>query len=462
MTRKAWIGFFALLAFAALLRVVFFTGLVGGDEIVYSKSAALYLDGFCHIYNVHQTRTAFLLPIVLFYAIFGIGEIPLVLYNLLCGLGLTAAAFFLARRLFGERAGFAAMAVAAFHPTLVYYSTECHTDLCVAFWQAAAVLALLKASDGSRPVRWMMLAGLLVGWAWMHKASAIFIVPLFAVHGFATRRRWTFYLPAALSALGVLLAELTMFTLVTGNPLERLEQIEAWHQGYMQDQYQTAGALAWRFLLELPAKLFFLPGHHGQAVPHLAGLLAGIVLLIRRTPGAGFLAAWFAFLYAFISFWPSSLSPLLPGYSLYGWTFPVFALPLGCMLGGLLAPRDRPSRPVATTILGIFCIFAVGTEHHAGRKEKLGPMETHAWLEQREIRSVVTDAKTIEILDLLDGHRPRRRYVPFEKAGDFDVEVVIRDLFWTTPGQWYSQPYVPPPDGFRQVHRSNRIEIWRR
>lgn len=462
MDRNGWIRFSLLLLLALLLRLFFFTGTVGGDDIVYSRVASRYLDGTCHFFNVHETRVGFLFPIVFSYGLFGVGEVPLVLYNLTCGLGLIVVAFLLGRRLFEENAGFAAMALVAFHPTLIYYSTECHTDLCVAFWQGLAVWTFLKASEENRSVGWMMLAGLLVGMAYLHKITALFILPLFAFHWWRARRSWKFYLPAGLAALAVFLGETAMYSLTTGNPMERLSQIEIWHQQYMIDQYPDTDALLYRFFLDLPVKLFApSPVYHGQGVPHLIGLFAGLAILVRRLPGRKWVWVWFLGLYFFISFWPSSFRPLLPGYTLYGWTFPIFCLPFALMTAGMLSRWRRHARLGVLLILGIFCVHAINVSSQGRQRKRLGPLEAHAWLETHEMKVVIADSKTIEILDLFDGHDSRRRYVSFQKAGNFEADVVIRDLFWTTPGQWYSQTFVSPPERFRLVHRSERIEIYR-
>ena len=95
----------ALLLLAAGARLRWFTGLQVGDDIVYSKIAAQRAAGELRFTNVHEARNGFLLPITAAYVLFGPGELPLVLYNLLCSLGLVAALFFLARRFWGETAG---------------------------------------------------------------------------------------------------------------------------------------------------------------------------------------------------------------------------------------------------------------------------------------------------------------------------------------------------------------------
>jgi hypothetical protein len=221
MARRTGIALILLLLLAAAARLAFFTGLQVGDDIVYSQIAVDRLNGKSDIGNTQQTRSGFLLPIVAAYALFGAGEWPLVLYNLLCSTAMTGVVFLFARRLHGDLAACASGLVAALHPNLVHYATECHTDTPVALWLALAVLIFHSALDADPGARRRILSGLLLGWAYLHKESVADMGLFFAGHAIATRRPWRWYLPVALPLLGVFILELIGFASLTGNPLER-------------------------------------------------------------------------------------------------------------------------------------------------------------------------------------------------------------------------------------------------
>ena len=74
---------------------------------------------------------------------------------------------------------------------------------------------------------------------------------------------------------------------------------------------------------------------------------------------------------------------------------------------------------------------------------------------------VVADAKSIEVYDFLEAHKPRRTYIPFDKAGDLRGAVVVVDKFWTRPGQWWSQPRIEPQASWSKLHESERIAVYR-
>jgi hypothetical protein len=439
MTREAKAALAAVLLLALGLRVAFFTGLQVGDDVVYSRIALDRLEGRVQFGNIHETRLGFLLPIVASYAVFGPGEVPLVLYTLACSVGLAGVAFLLARRLFGDRAGAIAGVLAALHPTLVYYGTECHTDTPVAFWQVLAVLAALR--DGRRP---LALAGLLLGWAYLHKESALFVLPVILV---ARRGREAWALGAPLA--GVMLLELLFYGLSEGDPLHRVRLVGYWHSGrYMAELYPTTSAVLDRLFLDLPRQLFTPHwGGRWQGTLNLAALAAGGWMLARRVQGSRLLAGWGAALFLLYCFWPSSWSPFRPGFALFEWTFPPLLVPLVLLLaGGLVRLRPVPAAAALVLVAGLSLATAQRARTE-GRRFADGAREARARVGDAR---VVSDEKTREALDFLDGHRPR--------AGKGAVAVV--DRFWTEPGRWWSRPRPSPPASWRKVYESERLEIY--
>ncbi len=467
MSSRARVALAVLLLVALGVRLRYFTGLQVGDDIVYSAIAAQRLDGEFKVTNVHEARSGFLLPITLSYALFGPGETPLVLYNLLSSLGLVAAVFFLARRFGGDAAGGIAAAVAALHPNLVFFSTECHTDTAVALWQALSVLAYLSADRAERHAGRLVLAGLLLGWAWLHKEHAVFLAPFFAGHLIAARRTWTWILPLALAALAVFVAESSLFALASGNPFHRFSMIRSMHVGhYMAERYAGSPELLDRLFLELPRRLFMpRTGTDLQWAANLLGLALGVAGVARGTPGARLLAGWGAAIYLGYCFWPSSIVPFLPAFFLFDWTLPPLVAPLAALAGGGMARWRRPAAAATMAALAAACLVSAGTLWEQGRRFAAGGKEAHAWLARERPGHVIADDKTIEVLDFLDGHRPARRYTPFQAAHAYEGAVVVVDKFWTEPGRWWSRPVsevaTRPPPAWRKVYESGRLAIYR-
>jgi 4-amino-4-deoxy-L-arabinose transferase-like glycosyltransferase len=462
MDRRLGCALAALLLLAAGIRVRWFTGLKVGDDVVYSTITADRLSGTLHFGNVQQTRSGFLLALLASYALLGPGEVPLVLYNLLCSVALVAAVFFLARRLFGDPAAPFAGAVAAALPNLSTYATECHTDTPVALWLTLCLLCLHAAETSARPRALLCLAGLLLGWAWLHKEHAVFLLPFLAGHWLATRRSWTWYVPMAVPFAGVLAAELAGFAVLSDNPLKRAELIRYWHSGqYMAEQYPTTGAVLHRLFLDLPLRL--LAPWNGLAFP--LGLAAAAVLLARRAPGARWTAGWFAALYLGYSFWPSGLFPFRPGFSLYFWTLPVLFAPLAVLAGAGLARLRRAVALPALLLLTALHLQAIHGVWLHDRRFADGAREAHAWIERERPARVIAADKTVETLDFFDGHDRRRQYFRFQDPEPATNAAIVVDRFWTEPGRWWSRPVreeaLHPPPSWRKVHESGRLIVYR-
>lgn len=446
MSKWAW-ALAVLLAVAAGVRIRWFTGLQMGDDVVYSKITVDRLHGTTHYFNVHQTRSGFLLPLLGAYAAFGPGEVPLVLYNLLCSLGLVAALAVAGRKLFGDVPGLMAGALTALHPNLVRFATECHTDTPVALWLTLALMAL--HADGPRSLR--VLSGLLMGWAYLHKEHAVFVIPYVLGHWLLTRRPWTWYAPVGLCFAGVFAAELVGFAVLTDTPFKRYEMIRYWHAGqYMAEQYPTTSSVLYRLFLDLPLKL--LAPWNGLLFP--LGLLAAV--WGRRDPR---LLGAFLAIYLGYSFWPSSLSPFRPGFTLYQWTLPLLWPPLILMLaGGLsrLRPRLAAGALIVLSGLHLAAIHAAWTHD---RRFSDGPREAWAWVRRERPAKVFADDKMIEAFEFWDGHDPVRRYVRFQDPERIAAGIVILDAFRTEPGRWWSRPGPSTPFRGRLLYEGRRISI---
>lgn len=455
MSRRTGWALAVLLAVAAGVRVRYFTGLQMGDDVVYSKITVDRLHGTTHYFNVHQTRSGFLLALLGSYALFGPGEVPLVLYNLLTSLGLVAALAVLGRRLFGDAAGLAAGALAALHPNLVRFATECHTDTPAALWLTLALACFHAAPSSRRPRALLVLAGLLVGWAYLHKEHAVFVIPYVLGHWIVTRRPLAAYLPMGLAFAGVVAAELAGFAILTDTPFKRYEMIRTWHVGqYMAEQYPTIGARLYRLFLDLPLKL--LAPWNGLLFP--AGLLAAWSL--RRDVPSRALLGVFAAVYAGYSFWPSSLVPFRPGFTLYQWTLPLLWPALILLAAGALArlrPRLAGGALLLLSALHLAALHAAWTHD---RRFSDGPREAWAWVERSRPARVHADDKTIEAFDFWEGHDPTRRYVRFQDPEPPANGAVVLDRFRTEPGHWWSRPGLAPDPLWRKVYDGGRIVIY--
>lgn len=87
----------------------------------------------------------------------------------------------IAARIWGKRVGMVALAIAAVAPPLVVLSTALVSEALFVPLMLGAVLAALEARRSSRPLRWAIVTGLLVGVAELTRTNALLLLPALAV-----------------------------------------------------------------------------------------------------------------------------------------------------------------------------------------------------------------------------------------------------------------------------------------
>ena len=87
----------------------------------------------------------------------------------------------IAARIWGRRVGMLALGIAALAPPLVILSTALVSEALFVPLTLAAVLAALEARRSSRPLRWAIVTGVLVGVAELTRTNALLLLPPLAI-----------------------------------------------------------------------------------------------------------------------------------------------------------------------------------------------------------------------------------------------------------------------------------------
>ena len=127
------------LAFAALLATTW-VGFIESDDLEYARSAALWLDAFPHLGQSHWgLRHMIVLPVAASFAVFGRGEVALVLPTVLYAAGIVAMTGFCVRRVAGTLAGYLAALLVATLPVLATGASIVYSDIPEAFFVLASL-----------------------------------------------------------------------------------------------------------------------------------------------------------------------------------------------------------------------------------------------------------------------------------------------------------------------------------
>ena len=179
--------FCALLAACFLLRLRYGQGLAFADDFAYVNAALDanergwfgYLTGIADIY---ANRVTIVLPLAVFQALFGNGELSLKLLGLCFAVGALGVCFAFARALGGEWAGWIATCLLAASPQEIWMSTSLLPDSVLPFYCGMALYATFRAQErplDRRGLGWYALAGFFVFCAFEARAtSGVLLLPL--------------------------------------------------------------------------------------------------------------------------------------------------------------------------------------------------------------------------------------------------------------------------------------------
>jgi hypothetical protein len=179
-----------ILVIALAVRLAFFFGMGFSDDLQYSYEAYRVSAGTFHdTHGLIQMRLGVILPIALLYRLFGPSDLTLVAYSLACSLGLIVLIFLLGRMLFGEKTGLLASLLLAFFPLEIEEATSAMPDVPQAFFIALALYHFMslygKTGSGelafSRSLRGYFITGLIAGFAYFIRDTAVLIFPFLAL-----------------------------------------------------------------------------------------------------------------------------------------------------------------------------------------------------------------------------------------------------------------------------------------
>jgi 4-amino-4-deoxy-L-arabinose transferase-like glycosyltransferase len=420
-TRRALL-LVAILLLGLGLRLAYFTGCVGTDDLAYSIAAQHMVSGeyFQHLSigtPLTTTRLAIVAPLAGIYAILGVSEPASVLYPLLCSLCGIVLVFLAGSKVFTPRTGLFAAFLLAITPLDIYYSTIMLPDIVQAAFGILCLYLFIAARDqrGSRAAVSLLVSGLALGVcisikenAWLLAAALAFGA---AVEAIGRRWRWQLLLVVLGAAIAVG-AESAILWAATGDPLFRYK-VTAASAGQYERQFIPAayGAAAAAPVMSKLLSKFLAIFAPRQSIG-LAGLLAVIALIWhavqRRFNWQVLIAAWIllAILGAaytdvrYFSYQPRRLLPAL---------HPSLILVAALVCETVLARRARIQLAAAAGVVALLVtpLFVHREQFYRGLMADV--REAYAFLDRAGWdRRVLADPRAAPLLQFYGGFRPKR------------------------------------------------------
>jgi hypothetical protein len=347
-----------LLLFAVALRLAFFNGFFGSDDLVYLTRSMEIAQGTWTSANYNGSlRYGYNIPAAFFIYVFGLSRFAANAWTLLCSLAEVGVVYVFAARFLDRRAAIFAAIVIATIPLHIALSTRIHADAVLAlFLTLSFVLFYAAEQSGSR--RLYVATGLSLGMIFWVKELAVITLLAFATYPLILgrlKREWAWVIGGGLI---MLVGHLILMKIVADDPLHLIKTVLGQLQtGISSDGYDDSPEYYFRYL--------FLDIRHTWIAPFLAAIAIALPLLImgrRRNAGAmSFVAWWLIGLLVVLSFMPVSFSPLRLAMKQSNY-LNLFLAPIALLSGTLLARMPRGAllnALVFVTVIGGIALGAV-------------------------------------------------------------------------------------------------------
>jgi len=168
--------FLLIIVFGLLLRALFFSGLIGSDDLAYAQNAHDLLSGkYSPKASPFWNRIGYIVLLAGVFRVFGINEFALVIPPFLASLLQIFLAFLFLHRAGKKRAGFIAAGIMAVVPWDVIFATRGYPDVPAGVAFSAFVFLVWRGGKTDKPLSFgaSFIAGLLLSVTYMIKEMVL-------------------------------------------------------------------------------------------------------------------------------------------------------------------------------------------------------------------------------------------------------------------------------------------------
>jgi 4-amino-4-deoxy-L-arabinose transferase-like glycosyltransferase len=257
----AWSSVLLIVLLAAVLRAVFFVGLVSGDPqddgVYYGNAFGIYRNGPAYFelfrhdppgtlanpIDQFHLRPMIIYPIAAMFAVFGPGEIPAALWAFVCSLATVLVVYRLGAVLHDHHTGLLAALLCAWYPLEIVNATRILSDVQVGLFFG---LGLLLMAEGQRRQRWRLyvFAGMCAAAAYLANARGLIALGVLsacaAVQAARSTVPWRAVAGVLAGFLVIFAAEASIYYWQTGDPfLNYRIHAEAAQFKYLHEPVET-------------------------------------------------------------------------------------------------------------------------------------------------------------------------------------------------------------------------------
>ncbi|MBI2472862.1 MAG: glycosyltransferase family 39 protein [Planctomycetes bacterium] len=369
--KNIYLFLFLIICLAIALRIVYFNGFFGSDDIDYNKASFKLANGIFSLDSHHSKRLGLIIPTALAFKTFGFHEASSVLFLLICSIANITLAFVAGNIFFNRTVGVLASLLMLFLPIETIYATLLTPDLpFVTFISSAGLLFIYTETNAPRyKYSLSFLTGLCIGWAYLLKETAILTLLLLCIWilvlTISNRKFKTSWLFIGLGFGFILLLEFGFYYYKTGNPFERILTVNnATHNISRWLELTYNGALYKRLTYAIPYLLLrgnYIFGFYFYLV--LGGM---VYALLNKSKELKYFIFWFISLYLILTFGSTNIQtyiPLLASHRhFYPLIFPgiiIISFYLHDSYNGIVAKNFDKTKNFCISLIGIDLILIV-------------------------------------------------------------------------------------------------------
>lgn len=349
-------AFALIIGLTIALRMVFYSGYIGSDDVTYTLSADKILHGDWSLSNyIGALRFGINIPVAIMMAVFGSSEYSANLWSFLCSVAEVGLVFYFANQAWGLRTAIYSSIILAVLPLHVQYAGRLLADSPLAFFITLSFVLFWLAEQKSSAVLYIC-SGLAIGASfWVKESPLVFSVVfgLYPLYYQYWNNRWLLVVVAACIPVT---AQFAFMWAMAGDPLHIFHSL--FRSEYMAkvthilEQKPEETSFIYYF------KYLFVDIKHTWLLGFL--WIAGVLSLAQRKKslpqpaGRDFVLIWSAGLVAVFTFFPMSLHPFkfIMKQANYMLIFMApMALLSGCWLSGLKSTLRVP----------VFSLYVLGS-----------------------------------------------------------------------------------------------------
>lgn len=233
--------FVAVAAFLAISWIGFY----GGDDWEYFEAARQWLAKGWFLGDTHwEVRHTHVLSIAASFAIFGPGEIQLILPTVIYFLLTLLSVYYFLNRFISRKAALISCLLLTSTPIMIFITTMTRPGMTEAFFVVLSFVLFWIAPRGAMPGKMMLLAGIAAGLAWITRETTIALLIVYSIFFLAGWRiSRPYYWIMAAGFIAVLICDAGYSTVMSGDPLYRYKTIISSHSAELSKNVDAQAPL---------------------------------------------------------------------------------------------------------------------------------------------------------------------------------------------------------------------------